>query len=293
MALTATNLTPHVGSELYIDRADLLSGAYAHEIRTLLVERGVIVARGVNLTDDEQRALARSLGDLRLGKVKQEGEEGLMKVTFDKAINPEYAQFFFGSQLWHMDGTYEEVPPFATLLTPRVLSETGGQTEFANNYAAFEDLPDEEKAFLDGLKVVHTMQAALFPGKPDCSVEEFALWHSYPNREHPLVWHHKSGRKSLVLSTSGSHVVGMHPADSHDLLTRLMAHTAQEKYVYRHSWQMGDLLIWDNTGTMHRVLPFPEESGRQLHRFTLNGEETVSGSAVTPKAARRENAGGT
>ena len=280
MALQAIDLTPRVGSEFRIDRDVLLSGAQAQDIRDLLVQRGVIIARGLHLTDDEQRALARTLGDLRLGTVKQEGEEGLMKVTFDKKVNPEYAQFFFGSQLWHMDGTYEEVPPFATLLTPRVLSETGGQTEFCNTYAAYEDLSEADKALVDGLKVINTMQAALFPGKPDCTVEEFALWSSYPNRAHPLVWHHKSGRKSLVLSTSGSYIVGMHPAESRDLLTRLMAHTAQPQYLYRHSWQMGDLLIWDNTGTMHRVLPFPEDSGRQLHRFTLNGEEAVSGTAA-------------
>ena len=280
MALQAIDLTPRVGSEFRIDRDVLLSGAQALQIRDLLVQRGVIIARGLHLSDDEQRALARTLGDLRLGTVKKEGEEGLMKVTFDKKINPEYAQFFFGSQLWHMDGTYEEVPPFATLLTPRVLSETGGQTEFCNTYAAYEDLSEADKALIDGLQVIHTMQAALFPGKPDCSVEEFALWSSYPNRAHPLVWHHKSGRKSLVLSTSGSYIVGMHPAQSRDLLTRLMAHTAQPQYLYRHTWQMGDLLIWDNTGTMHRVLPFPDDSGRQLHRFTLNGEEAVRGAAV-------------
>lgn len=279
MALDAVALTERVGSEIRIDREELLGGQHAGAIRELLVARGVIIARGLHLTDDEQRALARSLGDLRLGTVKKEGDEGLMKVSFDKKVNPEYAQFFFGSQLWHMDGTYEEVPPFATLLTPRVLSQTGGQTEFVNNYAAYDDLDEADKALVDKLTVVHTMQAALFPGKPDCTVEEFALWHSYPNREHPLVWHHKSGRKSLVLSTSGSHVVGMHPAESRDLLTRLMVHATQPRYLYRHSWQMGDLLIWDNTGTMHRVLPFPEDSGRQLHRFTLNGEEPVRGAA--------------
>lgn len=279
MAIDSVKLTERTGSEIRMDRAELLSGRHAAAIRELLVERGVLIARGLHLNDDEQRQLARSLGDLRLGTVKKEGDEGLMKVTFDAKVNPEYAKFFFGSQLWHMDGTYEEVPPFATLLTPRVLSETGGQTEFASNYAAYEDLPEADKAFLDSLTVVHTMQAALFPAKRDCTVEEFALWHSYPNREHPLVWRHKSGRKSLVLSTSASHVVGMHPAESHDLLQRLMAHASQPQYVYRHSWQMGDLLIWDNTGTMHRVLPFPAESGRQLHRFTLNGEEPVTGDA--------------
>ena len=277
MTIETVPLTPRIGSEMKVDAETLLHGDLAGEIRALLVDRGVIIARGVHLTDVQQRALARRLGDLRLGTVKQEGDEGLMKVTFDENVNPEYAKFFFGSQLWHMDGTYEEVPPFATLLTPRVLSDTGGETLFANNYAAWEDLPDAEKAALDGLQVVHTMQAALFPGKPDCTVEEFALWHSYPARTHPLVWHHKSGRKSLVLSTSASHIVGMHPAESRYLLDRLMAHATQPQYVYRHQWTLGDLLIWDNTGTMHRVTPFPAESGRQLHRFTLNGEESVMG----------------
>jgi alpha-ketoglutarate-dependent taurine dioxygenase len=279
MAIAAIDLTPRIGSELKISKQELLSGELSAGIRALLVERGVLIARDIHFTDEEQRAFARTLGDLRLGTVKQEGDEGLMKVTFDEKVNPEYAKFFFGSQLWHMDGTYEEIPPFATILTPRVLSATGGETHFANNYAAYEDLTDEERAELDKLQVVHTMQAALFPGKPDCTVEEFALWHSYPNRIHPLVWRHKSGRKSLVLSTSASHVVGMHPADSLYLLQRLMAHATQDRYVYRHKWRMGDLLIWDNTGTMHRVLPFPPESGRQLHRFTLNGEEPVRGVA--------------
>jgi alpha-ketoglutarate-dependent taurine dioxygenase len=74
----------------------------------------------------------------------------------------------------------------------------------------------------------------------------------------------------------------MHPLDSHDLLQSLMRHATQEKYVYRHTWTMGDMLIWDNTGTMHRVTPFPVESGRELHRFTLNGEEPVR--AVTANA---------
>jgi alpha-ketoglutarate-dependent taurine dioxygenase len=120
------------------------------------------------------------------------------------------------------------------------------------------------------------MQAALFPAKRDCTPEEFAVWSSYPQRSHPLVWHHKSGRKSLVLSTSGAYIEGMHPAESHDVLQRLMAHTTQDKYVYRHKWQLGDLVIWDNTGAMHRVLPFDKESGREFHRFTLNGEEPIT-----------------
>jgi alpha-ketoglutarate-dependent taurine dioxygenase len=279
MALSAVELTPRVGSELKIDLDALLSGAHGQEIRDLLVRRGVLIVRGLEMTDEQQRRFTGTLGTVRLGTVKKEGEDGLLKVTFDKKENPTYAEFFPGTFLWHMDGTYDEVPPFATTLTPRVLSPEGGQTEFANNYAAFEDLPADEQAYLETLRVVHTLQHSMWPAYEDVSVEQLALWRTYPVRTHPLVWRHKSGRKSLVLSTSAAQIVGMHPADSHDLLQRLMAWATQPQYVYRHTWRMHDLLIWDNTGTMHRVRPFDTECGRRLHRFTLEGEEPVTAAA--------------
>lgn len=284
MALSSLELSPRMGSRVEITREELVGGAHAAELRALLDQRGVLLFRGVAPDSDELRAIARTLGDLRIGaskrgadgKVLTEGDEGLLKVSLDPEVNPEYARFLIGNHLWHMDGTYEEVPPLATLFTPYRLSRTGGDTCFANTYAAFEDLPREEQAELEKLRVVHTMQAALFPAKRDCTPEEFAVWCSYPQRSHPLVWHHRSGRKSLVLSTSGAYVEGMHPAESHDLLERLMRHATQDKYVYRHKWQTGDLVIWDNTGAMHRVLPFDKESGREFHRCTLNGEEPIT-----------------
>ncbi|CAN7342507.1 TauD/TfdA family dioxygenase [Phenylobacterium sp. LjRoot219] len=276
MPLEAVNLKPSIGSELKVTAGMLAEGGLAREIRDLLVQRGVLIARDVHLNDDQQRAFTRSLGDLRLGTVRKEGEEGLMKVTMDKKVNPEYAEFFPGTFFWHMDGTYDAVPPFATVLTPRVLSAEGGQTEFANTYAAYDALAEDEKAYFETLQVVHTMQAAMFPAVPDVPVSQMQKWFTYPERVHPLVWRHKSGRKSLALSTSASHVVGLHPADSRGLLDRLIAHTTQPQFVYRHDWRMGDVLIWDNTGTIHRVRPYDAGSGRELHRFTLNGEEPIS-----------------
>jgi alpha-ketoglutarate-dependent taurine dioxygenase len=284
VSLTSSDLSPRMGSEVKISKAELKSGAHAKEIRALLDQRGVLLFRGLAPDDEELRTIARTLGDLRIGGVKRgadgktlnEGDEGVLKVSLDEKVNPDYARFLIGNHLWHMDGTYEEIPPLATLFTPYRLSRTGGDTMFASTYAAFEDLPDEEKAAYEKLRVVHTMQAGLFPAKRNCTPEEFAVWASYPPRSYPLVWHHKSGRKSLVLSTSAAYVEGMHPAESHDLLQRLMAYATQDKYVYRHKWQMGDLVIWDNTGAMHRVLPFDRDSGREFHRCTLNGEEPVS-----------------
>ena len=288
-ALDATDLTPLIGSQVALSREALVAGEHADAIRTLLVERGVLVFRGVDIDDDDLRTIARSLGDLRLGTAKRgsdgetltEGAEGVLTVSLDERINPRYARFLFGNQLWHMDGTYSEpIPPFATMLYPLALSREGGDTLFANTYAAFEALPPDEQRDLEQLEVVHSLPAALFPGKRDVSAEEYAVWASYPTQTHPLVWQHRSGRKSLVLGTQCSHVVGMQATESHDLLQRLMAHATQDRFVYRHRWRMGDLAIWDNTGTMHRVLPFEEQSARNLHRATLNGEEPVTAVAA-------------
>jgi alpha-ketoglutarate-dependent taurine dioxygenase len=287
MAVSSVELSPGMGSKVEISKRELVAGAHAPDIRKLLDERGVLLFRGIAPDDGELRAIAATLGELRIGaskrsadgKVLVEGDNGVLKVSLDPEVNPDYARLLIGNHLWHMDGTYEAIPPLATLFTPYRLSETGGDTCFANTYAAFEDLPESDKSELEKLRVVHTMQAALFPAKRDCSAEEFAIWASYPQRSHPLVWCHRSGRKSLVLSTSGAYVEGMHPAESLDLLQSLMAHATQDKYVYRHHWQVGDLVIWDNTGAMHRVMPFDTESGREFHRCTLNGEEPITASS--------------
>lgn len=284
MSLETIDLTPRIGSEIKLDKAALLSGEFREQIRELLVHRGAIVFRALHLNDQELRTVARTLGELRIGtakresdgKILNEGDEGILKVSLDPKVNPDYAKYLFGNYLWHMDGTYEPIPPFATLFTPHTLSIEGGDTMFTSTYAAFEDLPAEEQEFLSTLRAVHTMHAALFPAKRNCTPEEFAIWSSYPQRSHPLVWQHKSGRKSLVLSTSAAWIEAMHPAESHDLLQKLMVHATQEKYTYRHKWNAGDLAIWDNTGCMHRAMPFEEGSKREFHRCTLNGEEAIT-----------------
>lgn len=292
VALESTALTPRIGSEVKLGKDALLGGEHAGEIRELLVRRGAVVFRDVFVDAAELREIARTLGDLRLGTAKRgsdgatlsEGEEGVMRITLDEKKNPAYARFLFGNELWHMDGTYSEaIPPFATLLAPVALSREGGDTLFANTYAAYEDLPESEQRELEKLKVVHSLPAALFPAKRNCTAEEFAVWASYPTHAHPLVWQHKSGRKSLVLGTQCATVVDMHQTESHDLLQRLMAHATQDKFVYRHKWRMGDLAIWDNTGTMHRAMPYEKNSEREMLRATLNGEEPVT--AVTERAA--------
>jgi alpha-ketoglutarate-dependent taurine dioxygenase len=168
------------------------------------------------------------------------------------------------------------VPSRASLLSARKLSETGGETEFANTYAAWEDLPDRDRAALETLRVAHSLEVSQLYFKPEPTLAELEGWRRQPRKIHPLVWTHQSGRKSLVLGSTADYVIGMSPEDSRHLLTRLRDWATRPQFVYRHHWTLGDLLIWDNTGTMHRAMPYPVDSGRKMTRTSLVGEEALA-----------------
>jgi alpha-ketoglutarate-dependent taurine dioxygenase len=108
---------------------------------------------------------------------------------------------------------------------------------------------------------------------PEPSYAELRAWQKMPPRTLPLVWKHRSGRKSLVLGATASHVEGIDLREGWALLTRLRDWATQPQFVYRHEWKLGDVVIWDNTGTMHRAMPYPLDSGRLMHRTKLHGEE--------------------
>ncbi len=270
MSLQAINLTGRIGAEIRAPLDTLLTADAAGEVRRLLIERGVLVFRELNLTDQLQVNFARMLGRLR-----EEGEAGIFKITLDQKLNAR-ADYLKGSFLWHLDGTHDEVPIFASLLSGRKLSQTGGQTEFANSHAAYDDLPHETKDRIDELRVVHSVEVSMRRAGVEASDASLAYWRSIPTRTHKLVWTHKSGRKSLVIGCHASHVEGMELEAGRKLLQELLDWATQPKFVYRHEWTVGDLLIWNNTGVLHRAEPYAPDSGRVMHRTTLLGEEAFA-----------------
>jgi alpha-ketoglutarate-dependent taurine dioxygenase len=270
MSFIARELSPRIGTKIETDPATLLGGTKAAEIRELLELRGMLLFPQINLTDDEQLAFSRTLGVL-----VEQGDKGLYKVTLDSKITPT-AEYLRGTVLWHFDGFSDDVPARASILTARKTSPIGGQTEFANTYAAYDDLPAARKEALGKLRVVHTMAATqrdVFRNAPPAMQE---AWASFPPKVQPLVWTHRSGRKSLLLGSSADWIEGMDKAAGQALLAELHAWTTQPKFVYRHEWHVGDMVIWDNCGTMHRVEAYPDDSGRMMHRTTLVGEEPIA-----------------
>lgn len=270
MSLEIVDLTPRIGSEIKSDMQTLLSGAHATEIRELLEKRGVLVIRDIFMEKEQQLQFAHTLG-----KVQPQGDGGIFKISIDPKESPG-AEYLKGSFYWHIDGATDATPNFAAMLNPRVLSNEGGDTYFANTYAAYEELSDADKKAYESLRVVHSFEAAQRYVNPEPSAFELTYWQANKPRVHPLVWTHTSGRKSLVLGATASYVEDMDPAAGRMLLAKLRDHATQPENVYIHKWRLGDLLIWDNTGTMHRVDPYPVSSGRLLHRTTIDGVEAIA-----------------
>jgi alpha-ketoglutarate-dependent taurine dioxygenase len=261
--LEQIELKPLIGTELCADKATLLGGDVGADIRSLLEQRGVVLFRGLNLSDDEQVAFTKTLGTMA---------QNVFKISMDPLENPNFA-YTKGAFYWHIDGTMSDVPIFASVMSCRRKSPVGGKTEFCNTYAAYEALPEDEKRQLEGIKVVHQFESAQRYVNPEPSYKELKGWQSFKPNTLPLVWTHRNGRKSLVLGATASHVEGMDLREGQLLLAKLRDWATQEQFVYSHEWTVGDMIMWDNTGTMHRVLAYAEDSGRLMHRTTVQGDE--------------------
>ena len=267
-ALDVRELKPNIGSEIRADKETLLSGACADEIRELLEARGVLVFPQVGFSDEEQIQFTKTLGTFA---PEIHGDE-IYKITMDASENAR-ADYLRGAFYWHIDGTMSKMPILASLLSAKVLAPEGGDTDFCNTYAAYDQLPDEDKEKLAGLRVHHSFWNSQLYHCPEPTRAKLEEWMALGTNELPLVWTHRSGRKSLVIGNTAQYVVGMDPMESAKLLHGLREWATSEPFFYRHHWTVGDLVIWDNTGTMHRATPYALDSGRMMHRTKLEGEE--------------------
>ena len=168
--LATRDIKPRIATEIRADKRSLLSGDHAGEIRELLEHRGVLVFPQINFTDEEQVAFTQTLGTLA---TESRGEQ-VYNVTLDTSVNKQ-ADYLKGSLYWHLDGTMNEVPIFASLLASKVLPKNGGgDTEFCNTYAAYEDLPEDEKEELASLRVMHSTWNTLLYYEPEPDIRDAA-----------------------------------------------------------------------------------------------------------------------
>jgi taurine dioxygenase len=262
-------LAPGVGAEILgFDLRDDLPQAAVEAIRHVWHRNGVILFRNQTLDEAAQVKFAQRLGEL--GKVlhTHNGRTSLPGVMYISNIRENgklIGALPDGEMYFHSDQCYIENPSVGTMLYAMEIPSKGGDTLFANMFAAYDELPADLKARIEGrtaLNVYDYENAATVRGsQPKEGVPSWA---------HPMVRVHPgTGRKALYFNRLMTHhIVGMEPAESEALLNRLFDHQEQERFIYRHVWTPGDLLLWDNRSTLHARSDF-DASERRLMRRTV------------------------
>jgi alpha-ketoglutarate-dependent taurine dioxygenase len=269
-------IKPGIGARVLNGKDDLLDGSLGPALRELLEQSGVLVFPKIGFTHDEQVEFTKTLGTFAPEMHDKGDKDTVHPITLDEKINPTSAAYLKGSLFWHIDGTMNERPILASLLQCEKPSPKGtGNTGFANTYAAYEALPEEKKAEFESYRVRHGAWATLFYYDPEPSPEMLERMQSIGDVELPLVWSHKSGRKSLVIGNTAHSIVGKDHFESARILNWLRNWSTQEEFSLSYEWSVGDLVIWDNTGTMHRAEWYDPASGRMMVRTKLEGEEGI------------------
>ena len=251
------------------------------EIRDGMDRYGVLVFHDQPFTDQEQIAFARRLdGELHTKTgasalyKNRLGTEALADISnVDEAgdilkSDDRRRAYSLGNRLWHTDASFVDPAGRYSMLNARVLPPAGiGDTEFADMRAAYDALPAEMKATLDGLRVHHSIaHSRQVLGFEFSSEEAEAL----KGAIHPLIRTiPRSGRKALYVASHASRIIDWPVPEGRLLLRDLIEHATQRDFVYRHGWHVGDLVIWDNRCTMHRATPFDDAKyRRELRRVT-------------------------
>lgn len=268
--IAVTPIKQHIGATVQFDRDALTDPAAGERCHQLLNQYHVLVFPRAGLTDAEQLAFTDILGTRIKFERTVAGGRALIPDIYKVALSNDQPEYVEGTFFWHMDGlTAGVTAPRVTILTARSVADGGGQTEFASTYAAYESLPLAEKEEIANLRVLHSAATGVRMVTDSPTADQLDRWSRAPLCEHPLVWTHESGRKSLLIGSTADRVIGKPLAAGRALLARLVEWAAQPKFGFRHDWQQGDLVIWDNRGALHRVVPYDAACGREMHRTSI------------------------
>jgi alpha-ketoglutarate-dependent sulfate ester dioxygenase len=277
--LTINKLTASVGAEVTgIDPARLVADdLLAEAVLDALEDNGVLVFPRLYLNPEAQVAFCSRLGTVDYSSDGHHPVAGIYPITLDPSKNSS-AAYLRATFAWHIDGCTpigDECPQKATVLSAVHVAERGGETEFASSYAAYDALSDDEKQRYASLKVVHSLEASQRRVTPHPSPELLARWRARRTHEHPLVWTHQSGRKSLVLGASADYIVDMDLDEGRVLLAELLDRATVPDKIYSHRWSVGGTVIWDNRGVLHRAAPYDPDTPREMLRTTVLGDEPI------------------
>jgi taurine dioxygenase len=269
------------GAEIVFDLASDIDDQTFREIERVFHDNIVVVFRGQQLSSERHVDFSRRFGELEIHIVKKYLLPGFPEILLISNIRDgqgEHIGLADAGFTWHTDTSYRRRPSRCSLLfakeVPHLDGRPLGETVFANTIAAYEALPDAMRGRIDGLKAIHRYSSRRRVDdspRPKLTPEQIA---ETPDIAHPIVRTHPyTGRKSLYVTAGECIGIEGMPADEGvDLIAELDAHCVRPEFLYRHKWQVGDLLMWDNATSMHLAIcdyALPER--RLMHRTTVIG----------------------
>ena len=281
MTLEFRKLHPTFGAEAGpVDLREARDESALEPIREAMDRYAVVVFRRQRLSGDEQLAFAARLdGELHRktgSSVIQKsrfGDEALTDVSnvgADGEVFEAEARrrlYSLANRLWHTDASFQDPRGRYSMLAALVVPEVAADTEFADMRTAYDTLPEETKAGIEGLRAHHSIAYSRQTLGFEFSEEESDR---LKGAVHPLVLANpRNGRRSLYLASHASRILDRPTPDGRLMLRDLMEHATRPELVYRHSWRTGDFVIWDNRATMHRARPFEDTvHRREMRRVT-------------------------
>jgi len=282
MAITVYPVTPSFAAEIGdVDLARPIDPTDLQAIKDAFTQHAVLIFPDQHLSQDQHLDFARYFGPLEttIAVYRKDARLRVRKEFADVSnLNPDsevwgkesrLRLFQLGNRLWHTDSSFKRLPARASLLYARSIPPVGGHTEFADERAAYDALPEETKRRLDRLVAEHSIfnsRARL--GFTNFSDDERRGMPPVPQvvvRTLP-----ESGRKSLYLASHAGRIFGMPEHEGRALIDQLVAHATQRQFVYTHRWRINDLVMWDNRCTMHRGTEFDDlRWKRDVQRATV------------------------
>jgi taurine dioxygenase len=269
--ITVEKLTPIIGAEIGgVDLAGPLSNHTFDEIHRALAENLVIFFRGQKLTPQQHLAFGRRFGELHIHPAAPhaEGEPALMRIHADHTTPRA------NGEGWHSDVSCDEEPPMGSILHIHTCPPMGGDTLFANMYAAHDALSDRMRAYLDGLIAVHDGESVYRGMYANFGVADRP---TYPRAEHPVLRTHPvTGKKALFVNRGFTRrILGIPRDESDAILEYLFEHAENPLFQCRFRWSENAVAFWDNRCTQHRAMWDYWPHTRSGHRVTIKGERPV------------------
>jgi taurine dioxygenase len=262
----------HLGAEIKgLDLKQPLDPATFEALETALIDNKVLVARNQHLSTAEHVRLSRMFGELEVHPFRPEGEFPEIMVLDNHKDNP-----VLSTDVWHSDTTFRLKPTKYTILRCQIMPRTGGDTLWASMEAAYNGLSDTFKRMIDGLKAVHDFKnfRVLFKNTDEDRARLRRMEELYPNPTHPVVRTHPcTGARILFVNPQFTlHIEGLAEDESRGILDILFKQAQIPEYQFRHRWQPGDIVFWDNTSTQHYAANDYYPDRRRMERTAVIGD---------------------